>query len=522
MSRLLRLGIGALGAVALFTFIVTRPQPTPFMPNAPLTSNIRAPEFPTGADWLNTDKPLSVRGLKGKIVLLDFWTYCCINCMHVLPDLKKLEETYPNELVVVGVHSGKFDNENDPKNIRNAILRYKITHPVINDPESQVWDEYAVRAWPTFVLINPNGYIVNQLAGEGHYEVLNRQIAALVTEFKARGELNSSPLKFALEAAKVEKTPLRFPGKVLADAGTGKLFVADSNHNRIVVSDLTGNVQAVFGSGAAGLDDGPAAKATFRNPQGMALSENGEVLYVADTDNHAIRALNLKTRTVDTIAGTGKQAAWRSGGGIGTKAALASPWDLLRVKNALYVAMAGSHQIWELNLDTKLIEPSVGNGAEARYDATLTESALAQPSGLATDGKLLYFADSESSSIRAVDFGKDIVSTLVGGDANPRNLFAFGDKDGTGFEAKLQHPLGVAFANGKLYVADTYNHKIKVLEPQSGQIQSLPLNTTFNEPGGISAAGNRLFVADTNSHKIKVVDLKTNSVSDLTFKNLPN
>ncbi len=520
MSRTLRLGAAALCAVALFAFIVIRPQTPTLMTDAPLTSNIRAPEFPVGADWLNTDKPLSVRGLKGKIVLLDFWTYCCINCMHVLPDLKKLEETYPNDLVVVGVHSGKFDNENDPKNIRNAILRYKITHPVINDPESQVWDEYAVRAWPTFVLINPNGYIVNQLAGEGHYEVLNRQIAALVTGFKARGELNSSPLKFALEAAKVEKTPLRFPGKVLAEGN--KLFVADSNHNRIVVSDLNGNVQTVFGSGAVGLDDGPAAKATFRNPQGMALSENGEVLYVADTDNHAIRALNLKTRTVSTIAGTGKQAAWRSTGGTGTKAALASPWDVLRVKNALYVAMAGSHQIWELNLSTNLIEPCVGNGAEARYDAPLMESALAQPSGLATDGKLLYFADSESSSIRTVDFEKDSVSTLVGGDPNPRNLFAFGDKDGGGFEAKLQHPLGVAFANGKLYVADTYNHKIKVLEPQGGQIQSLDLKTTFNEPGGISATDNRLFVADTNNHKIRVVDLKTNTVSELTFKNLPN
>lgn len=523
MLRTLRLGIVALSTAAVCTFLFLRSQPnptTPFMLNAPLTSSIRAPEFPSGADWLNTDKPLSLRGLKGKIVLLDFWTYCCINCMHVLPDLKKLEETYPNELVVVGVHSGKFDNENDTKNIRNAILRYKITHPVINDPEMQVWDEYTVRAWPTFVLINPNGYIVNQLAGEGHYEVLNRQIGALVTEFKKRGELNSSPLKFALEAAQVEKTPLRFPGKVLAEGN--KLFVADSNYNRIIVSDLSGNVQAVFGSGAAGLDDGPAAKATFRNPQGMALSENGEILYVADTDNHALRALNLKTRTVSTLAGTGKQAAWRSGGGIGTKAALASPWDVLRVKNALYIAMAGSHQIWELDLASKKVEPCVGTGAEARYDASLMESALAQPSGLATDGKRLYFADSESSSIRAVDFGNDIVSTLVGGDANPRNLFAFGDKDGTGFEAKLQHPLGVAFANGKLYVADTYNHKIKVLEPQSGQIESLPLNTTFNEPGGISAAGNRLFVADTNSHKIKVVDLNTNSVSDLTFKNLPN
>jgi sugar lactone lactonase YvrE/thiol-disulfide isomerase/thioredoxin len=482
---------------------------------------ISAPEFPADADWLNTDKPLSLRGLRGKIVLLDFWTYACINCMHILPDLKKLERKYPNELVIVGVHSAKFENEGETKNIRNAILRYKIEHPVLNDKTMRVWNEYVVQAWPTLVLIDPNGRIVSQLAGEGHYDELDAEISDLIKTFKARGELKSSPMNFALEAAQVANAPLSFPGKVLAVGN--RLFVADSNHNRIIVSDLEGNVQTVFGSGVQGFDNGKVATATFHNPQGMALSQDGSTLYVADTDNHALRALDLNTGKVTTLVGTGKQAAWRSTGGVGTKAALSSPWDVLRVGSTLYVAMAGAHQIWALDLNSTKIAPYAGSGAEARLDANLKEAALAQPSGLATDGKTLFEADSESSSIRAIPLpGNGLaVSTLVGATPNPRNLFSFGDRDGTAFDAKLQHPLGVAFGNGKVFVADTYNHKIKILDPQRKQISTLQLNATFNEPGGISFDDGKLFIADTNNQRIRVVDLKTKSVSDIVFKNLP-
>ena len=524
-TGVLAAGILTLGALTFKTLQSQTPlQAAPTM--KPSENLIRAPEFPANADWLNTDKPLSIRGLKGKIVLLDFWTYACINCMQILPDLKKLERKYPNELVIVGVHSAKFDNEGETQNIRNAILRYKIEHPVLNDKTMRVWEEYAVKGWPTLTLIDPNGRIVRQESGEGQYEALDAAIGKLVTEFKARGELKSSPMEFALEAAQVQKTPLSFPGKVLADGKSNRLFTADSNHNRVIISDLNGNVQAVAGSGVQGLADGGFQTATFHNPQGMTLSEDGITLYVADTDNHTIRALDLKTKKVVTIAGTGKQAAWRSAGGIGTKAALASPWDVLRIGSTLYVAMAGSHQVWAMDLNSKKIEPFAGTGAEARLDGKARGAALAQPSGLATDGKSLFFADSESSSIREVDLvirgihGLE-VRTLVGGDPNPRNLFAFGDKDGKSFAAKLQHPLGVAYSENMVYVADTYNHKIKVLDTQSGQISTLALNTKFSEPGGLNVAGNQLFIADTNDQKIRVVDLKTKVVSDVEFKNLP-
>ena len=304
-------------------------------------------------------------------------------------------------------------------------------------------------------------------------------------------------------------------------------LLSDSNHNRVIISDLNGKVIAVAGSGERGLKDGAFDEAQFSNPQGFALQREGDkaTLYVADTNNHVIRALDLNNGTVKTVAGTGKQAAWRSTGGTGTKAALASPWDLLLRGDDLYIAMAGPHQIWKMNLKTAQFGPYAGSGREARTDGTLKDAAFAQPSGLATDGKTLFIADSEISAIRGVDLPPGAkVQTLAGGD-----LFDFGDKDGFGDLVRLQHPLGLDFRDGLLYIADTYNSKIKTLEPQTGQVTTWlggkgdrdGTNPQFYEPGGISFAGDKLFVADTNNHKIRVIDVKTKSATTLKFDGLP-
>jgi DNA-binding beta-propeller fold protein YncE len=484
---------------------------------------IHAPEITGGRGWLNTDKPLSIAALKGKIVLLDFWTYGCINCIHIIPDLKKLEAKYAKELVVIGIHSAKFQNEKETENIRRIILRYEIEHPVYNDSEYAVWQSYGIRAWPTQVLIDPAGYIVGGVSGEGNYDVIDQTIAKIVEEARKRGELNEEPLKLVLERAKVGDLPLAFPGKILADAKTDRLFIADSNHNRLVVTKLDGTLVETIGTGDAGAADGAFDKATFYRPQGLAL--DGDSLYVADTENHLIRRVDLKTHNVETIAGTGQQTHDYFKSGPARSVALSSPWDLQLVGRVLYIAMAGPHQIWQLDLDKNEVSTFAGSGREARIDGPLRESGFAQPSGLANDGKNLYVADSESNIIRAIDINGGAVKTLVGGD-----LFEFGDVDGTGDDVRLQHPLGLASYGNKILIADTYNHKIKELDPKQEKVTTF-LGTgkpgqadgtapSFYEPGGLTLANGNLYIADTNNHAIRVVDLKTKRVSTLRLNGL--
>lgn len=486
-------------------------------------ARVRAPELTGGRGWLNTEKPLSLAALKGKIVLLDFWTYGCINCIHIIPDLKKLEAKYAKELVVIGVHSAKFANEKETENIRRIILRYEIEHPIYNDADFAVWQSYGIRAWPTQVLIDPAGYVIGAVSGEGNYEVIDQVIAKTADLFRKRGELKEEPLKLALERAKVGDLPLAFPGKVLADATGNRLFIADSNHNRLVVTRLDGTLLETIGTGVRGAADGPFEKATFYRPQGMALDV--DKLYVADTENHLIRVVDLQKRTVQTIAGTGKQSHEYFRSGPALTIGLNSPWDLELVGRTLYVAMAGPHQIWKLDLDKQEISTFAGSGREARLDGPVLEAGFAQPSGITSNGKSLFIADSESNIIRAIDLSSSEVKTLVGGD-----LFEFGDKDGTGDNVRLQHPLGVLAVNGKVIIADTYNHKLKELDPLKATVNTFQgsgkpgqtdgLTASFYEPGGLSLANNHIYVADTNNHAIRVVDLKSRKTSTLMIKGL--
>lgn len=490
----------------------------------PQEGRVRAPELSGARSWLNTDKPLSLAALRGKIVLLDFWTYGCINCIHIIPDLKRLEAKYSKQLVVIGVHSAKFENEKETENIRRIILRYEIEHPVVNDADFRIWNEYAVRGWPTLVLIDPEGYVIGAVSGEGHYDLLDRAIGRTVEEYRKRGMLDEQPLRLVLERAKVGDLPLAFPGKILADARGDRLFIADSNHNRIVVTRLDGTLLYAIGAGEKGWRDGSFESAQFYRPQGMAL--DGDTLYVADTENHLIRRVDLRSRVVETIAGTGKQSLVFEADGAAREVSLNSPWDMHLAGRTLYIAMAGPHQIWSLELEAMRVSVFAGSGREARADGSLDESAFSQPSGITGQGSTLYVADSEANIIREIDTRKRSVQTLAGGD-----LFDFGDRDGEGDAVRLQHPLGVLAFEGKVFIADTYNHRIKLLEPATGKVKTFsgtgrPGQTdgvravSFYEPGGLSIAREKLYVADTNNHAVRVVDLKTGETSTLMLKGL--
>ncbi len=500
-----------------FLFIAFGASPETFVVRGQ-TAQTPAPELKKNLDWLNTDKPLSLAELRGKIVLLDFWTYGCINCIHIIPDLKKLEAKYKNDLIVIGVHSAKFTNERESENIRRIILRYELEHPVVNDADFNIWKSYHVEAYPTQILIDPNGEIVAKFVSEGQLKALGQKINETAEKFRAAGKLDETPMKFALEKDKFADSPLLFPGKVLADEKSARLFIADSNHNRIVVTKLDGTLLETIGSGQAAPTDGDFSSAAFNHPQGMAL--DGNTLYVADTNNQLIRRIDLDAKTVETVAGTGQQINEVNVGGAARKIPLNSPWDLQLVGARLFVAMAGDHQIWMLNLTDNTIAPFAGSGLEARTDGSFTKAAFAQPSGLGYDGKNLYVADPESNVVRRIDLTKKIVQTLAGG-----NLYEFGDTDGAGDVVRLQHPLGVAVWNKNILIADTYNHKIKILDPDSGMVKTFSgdgkygnddgKKSRFYEPGGLSVAGAKLYIADTNNNAIRVLDLQTKQVSTL-------
>lgn len=502
----------------------------------PFPGRFAAPDLDGGTEWLNTSGPISLKELRGKIVILDFWTYCCINCMHILPDLKYLEQKYPNQLVVIGVHHPKFDNEHDSQNIREAILRYEIEHPVVNDSDSTIGRNFNFSSWPTLVLIDPEGKYVGHQPGEGNRELFDNVIAKMITYHRAKGTLDETPVSFHLEREKQAPTPLRYPGKVLADPAGGRLFISDSNHNRLVVTTLEGKLIETIGSGAIGRKDGGYLEAEFDHPQGMALVDHR--LYVADTENHLLRAVDLQAKTVSTVAGTGEQSHGRltvaDGPQPAALTALNSPWALQYLKGTLYICMAGPHQLWAHKPGSDTIQVFAGTGREDILDDQLDSSALAQPSGITTDGTALFHVDSEGSAVRRVTLGaQGEVTTVVGPHdlARGRSLFEFGDIDGPATKARLQHPLEVLFHEGQLYVTDTYNHKIKLVDAQTGQSKTW-LGTgkrgtdvksdavQLSEPAGLTIVGEELIIADTNNHRLLAANLKTRATRILAIEGL--
>lgn len=432
--------------------------------------------------------------------------------------MRELEERYGPELVVVGVHSGKFIAERDTANIRDALARLDVAHPVVNDRQFRTWRAYAVQAWPTLVLVDPEGRVVAEHAGEVEAEALVPVLDDVIGRARDRGTLVTTPLPIPAPEPPEAGGALRFPAKVLADPAGGRLCIADTGHHRILVVRLdggggAGEVEASIGAGVAGFRDGAFGEVAFDHPHGIALA--GERLYVADTRNHAIRLIDLGAERVETVAGTGELGMGLATGGPAREVPLRSPWDVLPVGDAVYIAMAGSHQIWRYDPRTEEITPWAGSGAEELHDDVRAMAALAQPSGLTTDGRRLYFADSESSAVRFAGLEWDgRVGTIVG-----TGLFDFGDRDGIGDEVRLQHPQGIAWHDGVLYLADTYNGKVKRVDPDRRAAETwLGNGGELREPGGIAIAGGRVYIADTNHHRIAVASLGSDRIDTLEIR----
>ncbi|MEU0809068.1 NHL domain-containing thioredoxin family protein [Streptomyces sp. NPDC005970] len=471
-------------------------------------ARVRAPEL-QGRTWINTGaEELSLADFRGKILILDFWTFCCVNCLHVLDELRELEEKHRDTVVIVGVHSPKFVHEAEHQAVVDAVERYEVHHPVLDDPELATWKQYAVRAWPTLVVVDPEGYVVAQHAGEGHAHALEKLVAELEAEHAAKGTLRRGDGPYV--PPEPVATELRFPGKALLLPG-GTFLVSDTTRHQLVelAADGESVVRRIGVAGERGLVDGPADHARFSEPQGLALLPDGTVI-VADTVNHALRSLDLATGEVRTVAGTGRQ--WWQGSpaaGPAREVDLSSPWDVAWFADRLWIAMAGVHQLWTYDPADATVRAAAGTTNEGLVDGPATEAWFAQPSGLAATADRLWIADSETSAVRYVERdGQDgfVVRTAVG-----TGLFDFGHRDGPAGQALFQHPLGVtALPDGSVAVSDTYNHALRRFDPASGEVSTLA--TDLREPSGAVLVDGDIVVVESARHRLTRLRLPEEAV----------
>jgi sugar lactone lactonase YvrE len=483
-----------------------------------------------GRGWLNTGgAELSLKSLRGKVVVLDFWTFCCVNCLHVLDELRPLEDRFGDVLVLIGVHSPKFEHEADADALAAAVERYEVHHPVLDDPDLVTWKAFAARAWPTLTVIDPEGYVVAQLSGEGHAHGLVVLVEELIAQHEAKGTLHRGDGPYVPPPA--ASTALRFPGKVVA-LPDGGFLVSDTAHHQLV--ELEADLETErrrFGDGTRGLADG--LRPRFSEPQGLALlpesvaAQVGYDVVVADTVNHAVRGLRLSDGHVKTLAGTGRQLRQRVSVDDGPRPSadqdLSSPWDVTWFDGALVIAMAGSHQLWRLDPVEGTVAVLAGTSAEGIRDGAAHHAWFAQPSGLAVspDGSTLWVADSETSALRhvrradddpALDGARYEVLTDVG-----TGLFDFGHVDGVAAEALLQHPLGVGvLPDGSVALADTYNGAVRRFDPATGEVSTLATglaepSALVVDPGGeapvlvvVESAGHRLVRTAIPAHAQRV------------------
>ncbi|MFG2309056.1 NHL domain-containing thioredoxin family protein [Streptomyces sp. NPDC048566] len=479
------------------------PAPTP-APAPRKRARVRAPELIGKGGWINTGgKDLKLADFRGRTLILDFWTFCCINCLHVLDELRELEEKHRDTVVIVGVHSPKFVHEAEHQAVVDAVERYGVEHPVLDDPELATWKQYAVRAWPTLVVVDPEGYVVAQHAGEGHAHAIERLVEELEAEHGAKGTLRRGDGPYV--APEPEPTTLRFPGKALA-LPSGNLLVSDTTRHQLVELAEDGEtVVRRIGSGVRGFVDGPAPAAGFSEPQGLALLDEGTVV-VADTVNHALRRVDLASGEVGTLAGTGRQ--WWQGSptaGPAREVDLSSPWDVAVFAGRVWIAMAGVHQLWTYDPAARTVEVAAGTTNEGLVDGPGPEAWFAQPSGLAAAGDRLWLADAETSALRWVD-PDGAVHTAVG-----TGLFDFGHRDGAAEQALLQHPLGVtALPDGSVAVCDTYNHALRRYDPATGEVTTLA--TDLREPSDAVLVGGDIVVVESARHRLTRLRLPEEAV----------
>ena len=473
-----------------------------------MNARIAAPELPLSLDWVNTDTSPNLAALHGRVTLIHFWTFDCINCRNVLPDLRYLENKYHDGLSVIGVHTPKFEYQRHHEPVLKAVNRNHIRHPVANDPEYLLWQAYGVESWPTLAVIDAQGQLAALLPGEGRRQEADTLIAHLLDEAAAQ-DLRVYESGIATVRPEAH-APLRFPSRLAV--GESSLWISDSGHNRILECTHDGRILRQYGSGNPGYWDGRGRDAGFTDPQGLAVGK--DVLFVADIGNHALRRVRLLSGDVDTLVGTGMPGHDLPNENLEpAKVAMSAPSDVAVLGDNVYIAVSGQNQIWQLDMVHNKLVVLAGSGQLGLTDGVGVTASFAQPSSLSLIGQQLVVADAAASAVRLLRLLDNRVSTLVG-----TGLYDFGDAAGKREDARLQHPLAVcADARGLIFVADSYNGKIKAINMRSGDVRTLNLPYRLQEPAGLALGAGALWVANTNAHEILRVDLGSGQIRRLTI-----
>lgn len=486
-----------------------------------------ASPFPENLPWININAALTLEKLKGHVILLNFWTYSNINSINIIADLNWLETKYKGRpLVIIGIHQPTFENQKRIENVQSAVKRYKIQYPVLIDNEKQLGNNYSIHILPAFILINTTGRIIGAVTGEGKKTMLDNVIAAALVQGRNENTLIAEAI-VERYVEKHEESILSFPSKIDIENKGKFLFISDSGNNRVLQVELEepykGKIVDVIGGREAGKEDGTYSSVRFNDPQGITYYDN--TLYVADRGNHIIRKVDLIKRKVTTIAGSGVQGYMRYYCGEATEVSLNSPQDVTVDGQYLYIAFAASHQIWRFNLEKQIIETFTGTGNKGLVDGTSDTALLAQPAGIEVEGNQLYLVDSETSSFRYVDILTGEVKTYIGKESAESGM-----ENGNFTEALLQYPLGLDVAGDKVFIADTYNHAIRVADISMNVIKTI-IDSVQNkicviddkvcgelplyEPCDVVYFNNKLYIADTNNHLIRGFDLGNRQLKNI-------
>ncbi|CAF0745669.1 unnamed protein product [Adineta ricciae] len=495
-----------------------------------------------------------------KIVIAYFWTFSNIHSSHMMPKLIGIDKRYSTAgVTIIGIHSPKYEHEKNKANVRHAMEEQSLPFNVVNDSSLSVWKHVGCQIWPTVLVFGPDAIPIFIFEGENHVQHTETFLAFALAYYKSSvraspnisAAIKMSPDDPAASGATSKPAKFTYPSH-LCITSSGQMCISYAGSNQLILCEIDGKVLEVVGNGHPGMADGDISQVEFDSPRGMA--EYNSCIYIADTNNHAIRVFDPNSRRVLTLIGTGRLGTDKVGGLKRSQQPIASPWDLCITespfdhKTVLLISMAGQHQIWayafeetqwwnNLTLQKNACLAIIGSGEEGnRNDPEPMSATLAAPRGICNgimNGQpVLFIADSNSSSIRVVTLQNGNVSNLIGGDADPTNLSAFGDLDGSGFNAKFQYPLGVAFhyPSSQLYITDTYNNKLKRVDmttltcssyfvtdidtkKQRGESNS----AKFNEPQGITIFDHFMFIADKNNSHVKRIDLDKGTIVRCRF-----